>query len=267
MGWLRWAEPKRRARQLALAARRSGRRYTPVKERLAKRTLVAKSLLNGEPETVVRSDLQRLTTQLGQNRLCPLPFRDTPQGIEPNSTPGNELGRQPQHLWPIQAVKLADRNHQLLVCQAFGWRGREGTIRIVRRHDHANPAGIRNKNKPILDAMGLIAGKCPTQRLQSESQGRNVDRFSLAFRKRQRLLHKRKLPGSVATSESKKSFGEMKAGSRRQYHRIRRMVQTVREGAESGYMPNSSDSCPRTGCGSITRTASPAAPASCCRRS
>lgn len=33
----------------------------------------------------------------------------------------------------------------------------------------------------------------------------------------------------------------MKAGSRPQYYRIRRMVQMVREGAATGYMPNSSD--------------------------
>lgn len=33
----------------------------------------------------------------------------------------------------------------------------------------------------------------------------------------------------------------MKAGSRPQYYRIRRMVQMVREGAETGYLPNSSD--------------------------
>ena len=33
----------------------------------------------------------------------------------------------------------------------------------------------------------------------------------------------------------------MKAGSRPQYYRIRRMVQMVREGAKSGYLPNSSD--------------------------
>ncbi len=31
----------------------------------------------------------------------------------------------------------------------------------------------------------------------------------------------------------------MKAGSRPQYYRIRRMVQMVREGAKSGYLPNS----------------------------
>ena len=34
---------------------------------------------------------------------------------------------------------------------------------------------------------------------------------------------------------------KMKAGSRPQYYRIRRMVQMVREGAETGYLPNSSD--------------------------
>jgi predicted DNA-binding transcriptional regulator YafY len=33
----------------------------------------------------------------------------------------------------------------------------------------------------------------------------------------------------------------MKAGSRPQYYRIRRMVQMVREGAETGDLPNSSD--------------------------
>jgi hypothetical protein len=33
----------------------------------------------------------------------------------------------------------------------------------------------------------------------------------------------------------------MKAGSRPQYYRIRRMVQMVREGTETGYLPNSSD--------------------------
>jgi sugar phosphate isomerase/epimerase len=33
----------------------------------------------------------------------------------------------------------------------------------------------------------------------------------------------------------------MKPGSRPQYYRIRRMVQMVREGAETGYLPNSSD--------------------------
>jgi proteasome accessory factor B len=33
----------------------------------------------------------------------------------------------------------------------------------------------------------------------------------------------------------------MKAGFRPQYYRIRRMVQMVREGAETGYLPNSSD--------------------------
>ena len=33
----------------------------------------------------------------------------------------------------------------------------------------------------------------------------------------------------------------MKAGSRPQYYRIRRMLQMVREGAETGYLPNSSD--------------------------
>jgi len=33
----------------------------------------------------------------------------------------------------------------------------------------------------------------------------------------------------------------MKAGSRPRYYRIRRMVQMVREGAETGYPPNSSD--------------------------
>ena len=33
----------------------------------------------------------------------------------------------------------------------------------------------------------------------------------------------------------------MKAGSRPQYYRIRRMVQMVREGAETGYLANSSD--------------------------
>ena len=33
----------------------------------------------------------------------------------------------------------------------------------------------------------------------------------------------------------------MKAGSRPQYYRIRRMVQMVREGAETGYLPSSSD--------------------------
>ncbi len=33
----------------------------------------------------------------------------------------------------------------------------------------------------------------------------------------------------------------MKAGSRPQYYRIRRMVQMVREGAETGSLPNSSD--------------------------
>jgi len=33
----------------------------------------------------------------------------------------------------------------------------------------------------------------------------------------------------------------MKAGSRPQYYRIRRMVQMEREGAETGYLPNSSD--------------------------
>ena len=33
----------------------------------------------------------------------------------------------------------------------------------------------------------------------------------------------------------------MRAGSRPQYYRIRRMVQMVREGAKSGYLPNSSD--------------------------
>jgi hypothetical protein len=33
----------------------------------------------------------------------------------------------------------------------------------------------------------------------------------------------------------------MKAGSRPQYYRIRRMVQMVRESAETGYLPNSSD--------------------------
>ncbi|MDP7133105.1 MAG: hypothetical protein QF437_21595 [Planctomycetota bacterium] len=33
----------------------------------------------------------------------------------------------------------------------------------------------------------------------------------------------------------------MKAGCRPQYYRIRRMVQMVREGAETGYLPNSSD--------------------------
>ncbi|MGI6303369.1 MAG: hypothetical protein ACOX52_20250 [Verrucomicrobiota bacterium] len=32
----------------------------------------------------------------------------------------------------------------------------------------------------------------------------------------------------------------MKTGSRPQYYRIRRMVQMVREGAESGSLPNSS---------------------------
>ena len=32
----------------------------------------------------------------------------------------------------------------------------------------------------------------------------------------------------------------MKAGSRPQYYRIRRMVQMVREGADTGYLPNSS---------------------------
>ena len=33
----------------------------------------------------------------------------------------------------------------------------------------------------------------------------------------------------------------MKANSRPQYYRIRRMVQMVREGTERGYLPNSSD--------------------------
>ena len=33
----------------------------------------------------------------------------------------------------------------------------------------------------------------------------------------------------------------MKTGSRPQYYRIRRMVQMVREGAETGSLPNSSD--------------------------
>ena len=33
----------------------------------------------------------------------------------------------------------------------------------------------------------------------------------------------------------------MKAGSRPQYYRIRRMVQMVREGSETGYLPNSRD--------------------------
>jgi predicted DNA-binding transcriptional regulator YafY len=33
----------------------------------------------------------------------------------------------------------------------------------------------------------------------------------------------------------------MKAGSRPQYYRIRRMVQMVREGTETGYLPNSGD--------------------------
>ena len=33
----------------------------------------------------------------------------------------------------------------------------------------------------------------------------------------------------------------MKTNSRPQYYRIRRMVQMVREGAETGYLPNSSD--------------------------
>ncbi len=33
----------------------------------------------------------------------------------------------------------------------------------------------------------------------------------------------------------------MKAGSRPQYYRIRRMVQMVHEGTETGYLPNSSD--------------------------
>ena len=33
----------------------------------------------------------------------------------------------------------------------------------------------------------------------------------------------------------------MKAGSRPQYYRIRRMVQMVREGTETGYLPNSSE--------------------------
>ena len=33
----------------------------------------------------------------------------------------------------------------------------------------------------------------------------------------------------------------MKAGSRPQYYRIRRMVQMVREGTGTGYLPNSSD--------------------------
>ena len=33
----------------------------------------------------------------------------------------------------------------------------------------------------------------------------------------------------------------MKAGSRPQYYRIRRVVQMVREGTKTGYLPNSSD--------------------------
>jgi len=35
----------------------------------------------------------------------------------------------------------------------------------------------------------------------------------------------------------------MSAGFRSQYYRIRRLVKTVREGAEIGYLPNGSDSC------------------------
>jgi proteasome accessory factor B len=34
---------------------------------------------------------------------------------------------------------------------------------------------------------------------------------------------------------------KMKAGGRPQYYRIRRLVQMVRESAETGYLPNSSD--------------------------
>jgi hypothetical protein len=37
------------------------------------------------------------------------------------------------------------------------------------------------------------------------------------------------------------SVRDMKAGSRPQYCRRRRMVQMVREGTETGYLPNSSD--------------------------
>jgi hypothetical protein len=39
----------------------------------------------------------------------------------------------------------------------------------------------------------------------------------------------------------KKNSRKMKAGSRPQYHRIRRMVQMVREGSETGYLPSSRD--------------------------
>ena len=136
------------------------------------------------PDRMLRVNLQRLPGEFGEDRFGSLPPRREPQGGGIDGASRYQLGRKPEDLRPIQAIRLTESHDEFFVRQDARIGRPEPRGGSARPDNDPRAARVRNLDEPVLDASGIRDGLLEDEAFHPAPQGRNVPCHAEPFRER-----------------------------------------------------------------------------------